>query len=129
MRKMREALQPIIALVHGAATGAGFGIALAADVRLVTPQAKMNVAMFKMGTTGGDMAISYFLPRLCGLSVASEMMLTGRFMNGERAVRTNLASELYATQENLEAGARKLAQEMLEGDDNGLRLTKGFLQS
>lgn len=121
---MRQAPQPIIALVHGAAAGSGFALALAADVRLATPQAKMNVAMFKMGTTGGDMGISYFLPRMCGVSVASELMLTGRFIGGERALQTNLVSELYETREAMEAGARRLAAEMLAGDDNGLRLTK-----
>jgi enoyl-CoA hydratase len=126
-RKMREAPQPIIALLHGAATGGGLGLALAADIRLATPKAKMNVAMFKMGTTGGDMGISYFLPRMVGLSIASELMLTGRFINGERALRTNLVSELYGTQEEMEAGARELAAEMLAGDDNGLRLTKECL--
>lgn len=123
-RQMRQAPQPIIALVHGAAAGSGFALALAADVRLATPQAKMNVAMFKMGTTGGDMGISYFLPRMCGVSVASELMLTGRFITGERALRTNLVSELYDTREAMEAGARRLAEEMLAGDDTGLRLTK-----
>eukprot|EP00413_Alexandrium_margalefii_P048117 CAMPEP_0204605790 /NCGR_PEP_ID=MMETSP0661-20131031/58694_1 /ASSEMBLY_ACC=CAM_ASM_000606 /TAXON_ID=109239 /ORGANISM="Alexandrium margalefi, Strain AMGDE01CS-322" /LENGTH=250 /DNA_ID=CAMNT_0051617057 /DNA_START=133 /DNA_END=885 /DNA_ORIENTATION=+ len=128
-RQMRQAPQPIIALVHGAAAGSGFALALAADVRLATPQAKMNVAMFKMGTTGGDMGISYFLPRMCGVSVASELMLTGRFIGGERALRTNLVSELYDTREEMEAGARSLAAEMLAGDDNGLRLTKECLST
>jgi enoyl-CoA hydratase len=126
-RKMREAPQPIIALLHGAATGGGFALALAADIRLATPKAKMNVAMFKMGTTGGDMGISYFLPRMVGLSIASELMLTGRFINGERALRTNLVSELYDTQEEMEVAARELAAEMLAGDENGLRLTKECL--
>jgi len=127
-RTMRAAPQPVIALIHGAATGAGFGLALAADVRLVTPQAKMNVAMYKMGTTGGDMGISYALPRLVGLSVASELMFTGRFIMGERAVSTKLASEMFPNQEAMEAAAQKLAAEMLEGEVNGLRLTKECIQ-
>ena len=44
------------------------------------------------------MGISYFLPRMVGLSIASELMLTGRFIEGERALRCNLLSELYDTQ-------------------------------
>ena len=48
-RKMREAPQPIIALLHGAATGAGFGLALAADIRLATPKMKANVAAMVEG--------------------------------------------------------------------------------
>lgn len=88
----------------------------------------MNVAMYKMGTTGGDMSISYFLPRLVGLSVAADMMMTGRFMNGERALRTNLASELYKSKEEMDKAARDLAADMVAGDPNGLRLTKDCLQ-
>lgn len=126
-RQMRQCPQPIIACVHGAATGGGLGMALAADIRMVTPEAKFNVAMFKMGMTGGDMGISYFLPRLCGLSVASELMMTGRFIDGTRAVRVNLASELYATPAEMEVGARAMAQEMLAGEANALRLTKECL--
>jgi len=128
-RAMRMAPQPIIALVHGACCGAGFGMALAADIRLVTPEAKMNVAMYKIGTTGGDMSISYFLPRLVGTSVAAEMMMTGRFMYGPRAVQTNLASELFPNQAEMEKGARQLVKEMLAGSPDGLRLTKDCIQA
>lgn len=65
--------------------------------------------------------------RLCGNSIASELMLTGRFIHGERAAQVGLASELYPTVEEMERGARRLAEEMLAGEDNGLRLTKECL--
>mmetsp|Transcript_67396 Transcript_67396/g.146710 ORF Transcript_67396/g.146710 Transcript_67396/m.146710 type:complete len:272 (+) Transcript_67396:81-896(+) len=128
-RCMRMAPQPIIALVHGACCGGGLGMALAADIRLVTPEAKMNVAMYKIGLTGGDMGISYLLPRLVGTSVAAEMMMTGRFMYGPRAVQTNLASELFPNQAEMEKGARQLVKEMLAGSPDGLRLTKDCIQA
>ena len=72
MIAMRRCPQPVIGICQGAASGGGFTLALASDVRLVTPDARMNAAFIKMGLTGCDMGSSYFLPRLVGSSVASE---------------------------------------------------------
>ena len=69
------------------------------------------------------MGSSYFLPRLVGTSVASELMLTGRFINAERALSTNLVSEVVADQD-LEEAAESYIDEMLETSPMGLRLTK-----
>ena len=73
---MRAAPQPIIALVQGAACGAGFSLALAADVRIAGPAGKMNAAYLRVGVGGCDMGSGYMLPRLVGLSLASELLLT-----------------------------------------------------
>ena len=75
---MRRCPQPIIALLQGATTGGGFAMALAADVRFATEDARMNVAMAKVGLTGCDMGISYHLPRIIGASRAAEMMNPAR---------------------------------------------------
>ncbi|MDP3614864.1 MAG: enoyl-CoA hydratase/isomerase family protein, partial [Rubrivivax sp.] len=61
--RMRRCPQPIIGLVQGAASGAGLAFALACDVRFAAEGAKFNVAMSKVGLTGCDIGISYFLPR------------------------------------------------------------------
>jgi len=121
--RMRRCPQPIICLVHGAATGGGFALALAADVRLAAPSARMNVAMLRMGLTGCDVGISYFLPRAVGSSVAAELMMSGRFIDAERALRVGLVSEVVAG-EALEPAARALAEDMLRASPLGLRLTK-----
>ncbi len=78
--RMRRCPQPTICLVHGPATGGGFALALAADVRFAAPSARMNVAMARVGLTGCDVGISYFLPRAVGTSVAAELMMSGRFI-------------------------------------------------
>src|SRR5262249_6483142 len=78
IRRMRRCPQPVIALVHGAACGGGFSIALAADVRIAGESARMNAAFIRIGFSGSDMGSSYFLPRLVGVSIASELLLTGR---------------------------------------------------
>lgn len=126
MRKMRSAPQPFIALGHGAACGGGFSIMLAADVRFGAPSLRMNAAYIKIGLGGCDIGSSYFLPRLVGASLASEMILTGRFVSAERALRLGLLSDVVAEEKLLEAGLA-LAREMLETSPNGLRMSKQAL--
>ncbi|MBU1740005.1 MAG: enoyl-CoA hydratase/isomerase family protein [Proteobacteria bacterium] len=63
---MRRAPQPIIATVFGPAVGGGFSFALAADVRLISPDARFGAAYINVGFGGADMGSSYFLPRLIG---------------------------------------------------------------
>ena len=122
-RAMRRCPQPVIALVQGAACGGGFSLALASDIRIAGESARMNAAYIKIGLTGADMGSSYFLPRLVGTSVASELLLTGRFIHAPRALAVNLVSEVVADAE-LEAAARSYIQEMLRTSPMGLRLTK-----
>lgn len=121
--KMRRCPQPIIALVHGAASGGGFAFALAADVMIVAEGARMNVAMAKIGFTGNDIGISYFLTRALPTSVANELMMTGRFLQADRAYQLGVASELVKPEE-LEAAGEALAADMLRMSPLGLRLTK-----
>ena len=126
MLAMRRCPQPIIAIVQGAASGGGFAIALAADIRLGTPDARMNAAALRLGLTGGDMGISYFLPRMIGSSAAAEFMLTGRFIGAARAHALGLFSqvgELCALHEE----ADQLAADMLRVPPLALRLTKDGL--
>jgi enoyl-CoA hydratase/carnithine racemase len=125
-RKMRSCPQPIIALVHGAAAGGGLSLALAADVRYGAPSMKMNAAYIRIGLGGCDMASSYFLPRLVGASLASEMILTGRFIHAERALWSGLISEIVDEDKLLDAGLA-LAAEMLATAPWGLRLSKQAL--
>ncbi len=125
-RKMRACPQPIIALGHGAAAGGGLSLMLAADVRYAAPGFRCNAAYIRIGLGGCDMASSYFLPRLVGASLASEMILTGRFIDAERALSAGLVSEIVAEDELLDRGLA-LAEEMLATSPWGLRLSKQAL--
>lgn len=120
---MRRCPQPIIALLHGAAAGGGFALSLAADVRIAAENARMNVAMAKVGLTGCDMGISYHLPRVIGASNAAEMMMTGRFCDAPKALRLGLVSDVVPLEALRDAG-QKLCDEMLVLSPLGLRLTK-----
>jgi enoyl-CoA hydratase len=125
--EMRRAPQPIIALVHGPAYGAGLALALASDVLLVGSSARLSAAFIKVGLSGCDMGVSYFLTRALGLSVASELMLTGDPVAAERAVALGLASRMVADDE-LETAGAELAARMLANSPFGLRLTKECLR-
>lgn len=124
---MRRAPQPIIAAVHGAAAGGGFAIALAADVRVAGSSARMNAAFIRLGVSGCDIGVSYFLPRVVGASVASELLLTGDFIDAARAERTGLVSRVVPD-DQLEGCARTLAESMLRNSPLALRLTKECLK-
>lgn len=125
-RRMRSCPQPIIALAQGAACGGGLSLLLASDVRYGAPSLRMNAAYIKIGLGGCDMASSYFLPRLVGSSLASEMILTGRFIGAERALRAGLISEIVEEDALLDAGLA-LAGDMLLTAPHGLRLSKQAL--
>jgi enoyl-CoA hydratase/carnithine racemase len=120
---MRRCPQPIIALVQGAAAGGGFALALAADIRIAAKGARMNCAFIKLGLGGCDIGTSYFLPRLVGVSVASELILTGRFINAERALAVGLVSEVVEAAD-LDAAANSYVDAMMTASPVGLRLSK-----
>ncbi len=125
-RRMRSCPQPIIALGHGAACGGGFSLMLAADVRYGAPSLRMNAAYIRIGLGGCDMASSYFLPRLVGAALATELILTGRFIEAPRALAYGLISEIVEEDALLDRGLA-LAGEMLATTPWGLRLSKQAL--
>jgi len=121
--KMRRCPQPIISLIHGPACGGGFAFALASDIRIAGQSARMNAAFIRLGLSACDMGVSYFLPRLVGVSIASELMLTGRFIHANRALATGLVSEVVPDDELAQA-AQPYIDEMLHASPMGLRMTK-----
>jgi enoyl-CoA hydratase/carnithine racemase len=120
---MRQAPQPIVSAIHGAATGLGFSFALASDIRVIAPDARFSAAYINIGLGGADMACSYFLPRLIGAGRAYEFMLTGNFMSAEEAASLGLVSRLVNRDQLLDT-ALELARTMKHKNPMGLRLTK-----
>lgn len=120
---MRQAPQPIICAVHGAAVGLGFSFALASDVRIVSSDARFCAAFINIGLGGADMACSYFLPRLMGAGRAYEFMLTGDFMSAQEAVSLGLVSRLVEPDRLMDT-ALDLARTLNSKNPMGLRLTK-----
>ncbi len=83
--------KPVIAAVNGAAAGAGFGLALACDVRILAQSAKLTAGYVRRGLSP-DAGVSYFLPRHVGLGRAAEILFTGRDIDAPEAERIGLAA-------------------------------------
>jgi len=126
IQKMRRCPQPILALLHGAATGGGFALALACDLRIAGESARMNCAFIKLGLTSCDMGLSWHLPRLVGAAHAAALMYTGRFIGAQRAAAIGLVNETVPDAE-LETAAAGYVADMLAAAPLGLRLTKDGL--
>lgn len=125
--KMRSCPQVIVSLVHGAACGGGFCFVLASDIRYAGRSARMNVAFVKLGASGCELGTSYFLPRLVGGSLAAELMMTGRFLDADRALSAGLVSDVVEDNQ-LESVGRMLVDDLLATSPIGLRKTKETLQ-
>ena len=124
---MRRCPQPIVCLVQGAASGGGFALAVASDIRYCTPDARMNAAFIKVGLSGCDVGMSYRLPRLVGASVAADLLMTGSFIDAARAQTLGLVSAVVGPEE-LEAAGERVVQQLLQADPVGLALTKQGLE-
>lgn len=123
--KMRKISQPIIAIIQGAATGAGFTFSLAADIRIAGENARFNNAFINIGFSGADLGSSYHLPRLIGMSRAAEILYTGRFIEAEEAGRIGLVSKVInGGEDNLMEAGMEIAREMINKSPLGLRMTK-----
>jgi enoyl-CoA hydratase len=118
--------KPVIAAVNGPAAGAGFSLAVAADIRLATPTAKFNAAFVKIGLSGGDCGSSWTLPRIIGLGLASEILLTGRPVDAHEAHRIGLVNRVCGPETLLEE-AVSLAAVICANSPFGVRLTKQVL--
>ncbi|MBV9197334.1 MAG: crotonase/enoyl-CoA hydratase family protein [Solirubrobacterales bacterium] len=114
---------PVLAAIHGHCLGGGLQIALAADIRFGTPDARLSLMEVKWGLVP-DMAITRTLPRLVGVDVAKELIYTGRVITGEEAHRLGLVT--HVVEDPLEA-ARALAGEIASRSPDAVRGAKQLL--
>ncbi|MGD0703795.1 MAG: enoyl-CoA hydratase-related protein [Trebonia sp.] len=123
----RRLPKPVIAAVNGPAAGAGFSLALAADIRIAAPAARFNAAFIKIGLTGGDCGSSWMLPRIVGLGHANEILLTGRLVEVDEAARIGLVNRVVPAGDLL-AAALEVAELIAANSPLGVRLTKQMVQ-
>jgi enoyl-CoA hydratase/carnithine racemase len=114
---------PVIAAVHGPAVGAGFQIAMAADIRIVAPDAKLSVLEIRWGLVP-DMSGTQMLPRLVGLDVAKELTYTGRMVSGTEAKELGLATRVSDSPRD---DALALAREIASKNPYAIRGAKRLL--
>lgn len=118
--------QPVIAAVNGPAAGGGLALALASDVRVCSREARFNVAFVRVGLSGCDVGVSHLLPRIVGLGIASELMLTGRQVEAEEALRIGLANRVVGRADLIKESVA-LAREISANSPFGVRMTKQVL--
>jgi len=111
---------PVIAAVHGTCFGGGLQIALGADIRIATPDARLSVMEIRWGLIP-DMSITRTLPRLVGIDVAKELTYTGRMFSGEEALRLGVVTHLSA---DPLGAARELAEEIATKSPDAVRGAK-----
>lgn len=124
---IREMPQPVIAQVRGMAAGAGAVIALAADIRVLSPSARFAFLFTKVGLSGGDMGAGYLLPRIVGLGRASELLLLGDTIDAAECLRIGLANRVVP-EDDLDAEAAHIARRLADGPTQAQALTKRMLQ-
>ncbi|MDB4883387.1 MAG: enoyl-CoA hydratase [Gemmatimonadetes bacterium] len=125
IRRIVECEKPVLAAVNGPAAGAGFGLALACDVRLVAASAKLTAGYVRRGLSP-DAGVSYFLPRHIGLARAADILLTGRDVDAAEAERIGLAAHVVPDAE-LAASVASYAARLAAGAPIAQALTKRLL--
>ncbi len=123
---LHDTPQVVLAAVNGAAFGGGLALAAACDLRIASGSATFCSAFIRTGLSGTDAGITYFLPRLLGAAHAFDMILTGRTVDAEEALRMGLVSRVVADEELADA-ALDLARTVAGYTRFGLRRTKEVL--
>lgn len=114
---------PVIAAVHGVAFGAGFQIALAADIRFVAPDARLSAMEIRWGLIP-DMTGAVSLRRLVGLDIAKELVFTGRIVSGVEARELGLATHVSQAPRD---EAFELARDVARRSPDAIRAAKRLL--
>lgn len=127
IENMRKLEKPILASLNGTTCGAGAVIAAAADMRIANEQAKIAFLFTKVGLCGADMGAAWLLPRIVGLSNASELLMLGDFISAARAREIGLYNWVVPDAE-LESKTREIAARLAAGPTFGLAMTKRMLE-
>jgi len=126
IRNMRTLPKPIIASLNGTVAGAGACIALASDIRIAAEEAKIAFIFVKVGLAGTDMGATYLLPRAVGLAKATELLMTGDFIEASEAERIGLYNRVVP-RDHLETTTREFAEKLAHGPALGIAKTKEML--
>ncbi len=123
---IRECRKPVIGALNGTVAGAGAVIATACDVRVAAESAKIAYLFTRVGLSGADMGAAWMLPRIVGLAKASELLMTGDFIDAAEAHRIGLYNRVVPQGEAL-AAATELAEQLARGPSFALEITKDSL--
>src|SRR6266850_789608 len=119
---------PIVGALNGTVAGAGAVIAAACDIRVAAESAKIAFLFTKVGLSGADMGAAWLLPRLVGYGRATEMLLTGEFVDAKRAYEIGLYNRVVPQAQVLPE-ARAIAEKLARGPAAALGVTKQALEA
>jgi enoyl-CoA hydratase/carnithine racemase len=128
IRAMRALPRPIVASLNGTVAGAGAALALASDLRVAADTARIAFLFVKVGLSGADMGAAHLLPRAVGLGRATELLMTGDFIEADEALRIGLYNRVVPAGE-LTAATAVLVDRLVRAPAAGLAATKAALES
>ncbi|GAB5438904.1 enoyl-CoA hydratase family protein [Falsiruegeria mediterranea] len=118
--------KPIIAAIDGICVGAGAIIAMASDLRIATPEAKVAFLFTRVGLAGCDMGACAILPRIIGQGRTADLLYTGRSMSADEGAAWGFHNKVVPAEE-LDGAALKLAEQIAAGPNFGHMITKTML--
>jgi len=127
IQSIRHLPFPVIAGIHGPATGGGLALALAADIRLAAPTLKMSAAFVKVGLSIGELGTSFNLTRLVGPARAAEIGYTARIVEADEALRIGLVNQVVPSERLLDE-ALTMARVIAQNSPGGVRMSKRAIQ-
>jgi 2-(1,2-epoxy-1,2-dihydrophenyl)acetyl-CoA isomerase len=122
IKQIEDFTKPVIAAVNGIAAGGGLALALAADVRIASANATFSAIFVKRGLVP-DCGVSYYLPRLVGVSKALELMWTGDKIDASEAERIGMVNKVVA-HDQLMKSANEFAQVLAKGPSLAIEMIK-----
>ena len=125
---MRRCRRPIVGALNGTVAGAGAVIAAACDIRVAAESAKIAFLFTKVGLSGADMGAAWLLPRIVGYGRATELLLTGDFVDATRAYEIGLYNRVVPHAQVLPE-ARTIAESLARGPSAALGVTKQALEA
>jgi enoyl-CoA hydratase len=127
-KRLRALGKPVIAAVNGPATGGGLAFVLGCDIRIAAASARFSAAFVRIGLSGCDMGTSWLLNRLVGAGRAHELMITGRIIDSDEALRIGLVVEVVPDDQLLAAAMDK-ARLIMANSPFGVYMTKQVMWS
>lgn len=123
---IRKAPKPVVAALHGAVVGAGAVIASACDIRVAARGTRLGFVFTRVGLSGADMGAAWLLPRIVGMGIATQWLMTGDIIGDEEAYHAGFHHEVVEPGQLAQRGlywAKKLAR----GPARALAVTKDML--
>lgn len=125
IRRVYECRLPTVAKIDGPAFGAGAGLAIACDLQLASPAAKISFGFRRVGLSI-DSGVSHILPRLVGLNTAKELVFTGELIDADRARELGLFTRVFEA-DSFEAGVDNMVETIAAGPTVALSASKRLL--